>query len=162
MIFSERLNSWYSKFQKYKVKYKDGFFHLSNLANSPRTMVESFDKMTFVKHNREKTLMTSKTIFLNVQMYYAELQKGLWIMVSDMKFKRNTVMHNIFDETMPVKYNFINLHYNQKSFTSKSLNCCKAPESAFFQRKKRPPCSIIKFAFIPALKFLLNLYLVLR
>ncbi len=121
MILNEQLKSWYSKFQKYKVKYKEGFFHLSNLANSPHTMVESFDKMTFVKHYREKKLIISKTLFLNVQMYYAELEESLWILVSDMEFKRNVVMHNIFDETMPVKYNFINLHYNQKSFTSKSM-----------------------------------------
>ncbi len=121
MILSETLKSWYTKFQKYKVKYKDGFFHLSNLANSPHTMVESFDKMAFVKHSREKKQMTSNTLFLNVQMFYAELEEGLWIIVSDMKIKKNMVMHNIFDETIPLNYNFINLHYNQKSFASKSM-----------------------------------------
>lgn len=121
MLLNQYLKSWYSKFQKYKVKYKDGFFHLSNLANSPQTMVESFDKMAFVKHSREKKQMTSNTLFLNVWMQYAELEEGLWIIVSEMKIKKNMVMHNIFDEKIPLKYNFINLHYNQKSITNKSM-----------------------------------------
>jgi AraC-like DNA-binding protein len=120
-MFSERLKSWLKKFQKFKVTFKDGFFHLSNLANSPFTMVQTFDNTPFINHYKEKKLMTSNTLFINVEMYYAELEEGLWILLSDMEIKRSFVMHNIFDETMPVNYNFINLHYNRKSLTSKSM-----------------------------------------
>jgi hypothetical protein len=121
MFAKEQLKTWFKKIQKYKVSYKDGFFQLSNLANSPYTMVESFDNTPFITHFREKKWMLSKTLFINVEMYYAELAEGLWILVSDMEIKRNIVMHNLFDESLPVNYNFINLHYNRKSFTSKSM-----------------------------------------
>lgn len=120
-MLTEQLKAWYLKFQKYKVKYKNGFFHLSNLANSPHTIVESIDKMAFVKHIRAKKQMTSNTLFLKVSMYYAEIEEDLWVIVSDMKIKRSFVMQNIIDETLPQNYNFINLHYNQKSVANKSM-----------------------------------------
>jgi AraC-like DNA-binding protein len=121
MIFSKQLKSWYTKFQKYKVTYKDGFFHLFNLANSPYTIVETFNNMPFCKHNLSQKLITAKTPFLNAQLYYAELEQGLWIFVSDLEFKKNVAMKNIYDETLPINYNFINLHYSKKKFESKSM-----------------------------------------
>ncbi len=51
MTLSEQLKTWFAKFQRYKVTYKNGFFRLSNLANSPYTIVESFDNMPFCKHS---------------------------------------------------------------------------------------------------------------
>jgi len=88
MILNEQLKSWFAKFQKYKVTYKEGFFRLSNLANSPYTIIESFDKMPFCNHNREKKLILSNTLFLNAQLYYTELEEGLWVLVSDLQFKK--------------------------------------------------------------------------
>jgi AraC-like DNA-binding protein len=121
MVFSSQLKYWFEKFRKFKVSYKEGFFHLSNLANSPFTIVESFDKMPFCKHDRENAYITSNTLFLQAQLYYAAVEEGLWIFVSELTFKKNVVMHNVFDESLPVNFNFMNLHYNEKSVTSKSM-----------------------------------------
>lgn len=121
MIFSKELKSWLAKFRKYKVSYKDGFFQLYNLANSPFTMIESFDHMPFCKHSREKKLVTSKTLFLDTRLYYSELEEGLWIFVSDLEVKKNLVLHNIYDQSLPVNFNYINLYYNQKTVSSKSI-----------------------------------------
>jgi AraC-like DNA-binding protein len=121
MLFSKQLKTWFAKFKKYKVGYKEGFFHLYNIANSPYTSIESFDSMPFCKHWRDKKLVRAKTLFLNTELYYAELEKGLWIFVSELELKKNVVLHNIFDESLPVNFNYINLHYNKKAFTGKSI-----------------------------------------
>lgn len=121
MILGEQLKSWFAKFEKYKVTYKEGFFRLSNLANSPYTIIESFDKMPFCNHDREKKLILSNTLFLNAVLYYTEVEDGLWVLVSDLQFKKNMAMKNIYDLTLPMNYNFINLHYNNKKIKSKSM-----------------------------------------
>lgn len=121
MLFNKQLKAWLTKFKKYKVNYKDGFFHLSNLANSPYTIVETFKSSPFCNYKAEKKRITVKTLFLNAQLYYLKLEEGLWILVSDQEFKKNVVMHNIYDEELPLDYHFINLHYNQKAFTSKLM-----------------------------------------
>src|SRR5262245_53818050 len=121
MILSQQLKSWFAKFQKYKVSYKEGFFQLYNLANSPYTMIKSFDSMPFCKHSREMKLVTSKTFFLDTRLYYSELEEGLWIFVSDLELKKNFVLHNIYEESIPVNFNYINLHYNEKTVHSKSI-----------------------------------------
>jgi AraC-like DNA-binding protein len=121
MIFSNQLKSWLTKFRQYKVTYKSGFFHLSNLANSPYTIVETFDSVPFCKHNREEKLITAKTFFLNAQLYYSELETGLWLLLSDLQFKKNVEMTNIYDRSLPVDFNFVNLHYNETRFKNKSM-----------------------------------------
>lgn len=121
MSFKERLKLWNKNLNKHKVKYKDGFFHLSNNSNSPESMVESFDSLPFVKHDKNKKLFYANTFFLKVTNNYLEIENGLWIMLSDIYFKRNVVMNNIFEEGEQPNYHFINLHYNQKSLVSKSM-----------------------------------------
>ena len=121
MAIKEQFKTWYSNLQKYKVRYKDGFFHLTNLANSPRTIIENFDKVKFIKHWSEKKMMQSQTFFFNVKTHYAELDEGLCIMVSEFKFKKNIVIHNLFDSTLPIKHNVINLHNSQKLVKSKTM-----------------------------------------
>ncbi len=119
--YLSKLNSWFIKFRRYAVTYKNGFFQLSNLANSPYTMVESFDKMPFCKHNREKKLLHADTPFLKVQLYYYELDPGLWIYVSDLEYRKNQLMKNLYDKNLPMDFHFINLHYREKTIKSKSM-----------------------------------------
>jgi AraC-like DNA-binding protein len=121
MALSDSLKAWFAKFERYKVTYKKGFFHLSNLANSPFTIIESFDSMPFCKHSREKKLITAGTLFLNAELYYTELEDGLWIFLSDLLYKKNLEMTNIYDRSLPMDFNFINLHYHATTFKSKSM-----------------------------------------
>lgn len=121
MILGGQLKSWFTKFRKYTVTYKKGFFQLANLANSPYTIIESFDKMPFCNHSKENKLLTSNTPFLKAQLYYTELEEGLWVFISDLDFKKNVEMTNIYDKSLPIDYNFINLHYHGTRFKSKSM-----------------------------------------
>lgn len=116
-----KLNSWFIKFKRYKVTYKQGFFHLSNLANSPYTIIESFDKMPFCKHLRTKKLLTADTPFLRAELYYNNPQEGLCVFVSDLLYKKNLMMSNIYDKNLPLEHHFINLHFKNQAVKSKSM-----------------------------------------
>lgn len=119
--YFSKLNSWWIKFKRYTVTYKNGFYHLSNLANSPYTMVESFDKMPFCDHDRERKKLTADTLFLKVELLYTKLEDGIWIFVSDLHYKKDQVMNNLYDKSLPMDYHFINLHYRENKFESKSM-----------------------------------------
>lgn len=102
-----KLKRWFTKFKQYKVGYKNGFYQLNCLVNSPYTIIESLAKMPFTKVNREKQLLSIRTFFSNSTIYYREVQTGLWVLVYDNYYKKNLMITNIFDQTLPIEYNYI-------------------------------------------------------
>lgn len=119
--FSENLSSWLKKLQRYKVTYKNGSYHLVNFFQSPETMIASFDQMPFCKHNKAKKNICSNNIFLASNMYYCNPEEGLWLIVSELHFKKNVMMRNLYDEKLPLDYHFINIHLKSNKIVNKSL-----------------------------------------
>ena len=115
------LKKWFNKFERYKVSYKNGSYHLASLAHSPQTMIESFDKMPFCQHDRVKKSINADTQFLKCKMYYLNLDEGFWLIVSNLQFKKNVMMKNLYDKSLPVEYHFINIHIKTKTIVNKSL-----------------------------------------
>jgi AraC-like DNA-binding protein len=116
-----RLANWFKKFKRYTVTYKKGAYHLYNLFNSPQTMIESFDKMAFCKHNRVKKMQTSDNIFITSKFFYCNPEDGLWVIISNLYFKKNVLMENLYDKTLPIEYHFINIHIKNQTVATKSL-----------------------------------------
>lgn len=121
LSYLDKLSNWFTKFKRYSVKYKNGAFHLYSLFNSPETMVESFDKMAFCKHNRLRKTLTSDSIFLKSKMFYGKLEDGLWLVISHLQFKKNVMMTNLYAKEVPIEYHFINIHIKNKLVVNKSL-----------------------------------------
>ena len=119
--FSNILAAWYKKFQRYKVGYKDGSYQLNNLFQSPETMIESFDQMPFTHHDPVKKLLASDSIFLKSKMYYCNPEDELWLMVSNLHFKKNLLMRNLYDDKLPLEYHFINIHMKATTIVNKSM-----------------------------------------
>lgn len=115
-----KLSGWFKKFSKYIVRYKNGSFHLSSLNNSPVTVIESFDKMPFCKHDKAKKKLSADTIFFKAFFYYCNPEEDLWMFVSGLNFKQNVLMKNLYEKEIPVEYHFINLHFKNKNIASKS------------------------------------------
>lgn len=55
------IKNWLSSFQKYFFYYRDGFYELPYIANSPELIVASFGSMPFVK-NYPKKIISQQTI----------------------------------------------------------------------------------------------------
>ncbi len=119
--YIDKLSNWFKKFKRYTVTYKNGAYHLYNLFNSPETMIESFDKMAFCKHDRVKKMQTSDTIFIKYNMFYCNPEEGLWIVVSNLYFKKNVLMENLYDTNFPIDYHFINIHIKSQTIATKSM-----------------------------------------
>lgn len=115
------LSGWYKKFQRYKVGYKDGSYQLNNLFQSPETMIESFDKMAFAKHDGFKKQLSAESIFLKSNMYYCNPETGLWVMISNLHFRKNVLMRNLYDEKLPLEYHLINIHLKTTTIVNKSM-----------------------------------------
>ncbi len=116
----EKLSVWFKKFSKYIVRYKNGSFHLTSLNNSPLTVIESFDKMPFCKHETAKKKLSADTIFFKAFFYYCNPEEDLWVFVSGLNFKQNVLMKNIYEKEVPAEYHFINLHFKNKNIIKKS------------------------------------------
>lgn len=114
-IYADKLKSWFKRFKTYKVSYKNGFFQLSNLSNSPETIVETFKNVPFCSYNSKIDLITSNTLFIKAELYFYNPEPGLWILLSDLHYKKNLLMKNMFDKDLPVDHHFINLHYRKHS-----------------------------------------------
>lgn len=119
--FSHILAQWYKKFQRYKVGYKNGSYQLNNLFQSPVTMIESFDKMAFCKHDRQRKQLSSESIFLQTNMYYCNPEEELWVMVSNLHYKKNILMQNLYDDNLPLEYHFVNIHIKATTVISKRM-----------------------------------------
>jgi AraC-like DNA-binding protein len=121
LTFLNTLKKWFNKFERYKVTYKNGSYHLANLFQSPQTIIESFDKMPFCKHDRDRKRQISETIFIKSTMFYFNPEEELWVLVSNLKFKKNVLMKNLYDKELPLEYHFINIHIKDKTIVNKSL-----------------------------------------
>jgi AraC-like DNA-binding protein len=119
MNYLESLNTWFSKFKKYIVTYKDGFFQLANVANSPYAIIESFDKMPFCTHNRTKRQILSNTMFINANLLYLDISPTLWIFVSDLKLKKNVAIQNIYEPNLPKNFHIFNLQFYERTISGK-------------------------------------------
>lgn len=117
----DRINNWFNLSKQYLFTYSNGFFNLSYLSNSPEVMLKSFSKMPFMKHDEKQQKLYADTPFVKGELYYVELEDGLWLMNSDMKYKNNVSYKPIYDKFLPVNYysillNSIENQYNTHSY----------------------------------------------
>lgn len=107
MELLKRINSWFSNYKNSLFIYKDGFFELPYLANSPETVLKSIGKMPFIKHYKDRQLVKSKTPLVSGSFYYENIEEGLWIIHGDFEYKANVNYKRISDSKLPSEYYFL-------------------------------------------------------
>lgn len=106
----DRINNWFHRQKQFFFTYSNGFFNLSYLANSPEVMLKSLSKMPFMRYDHKRQAIFSDNSFNKGELFYAELEKGLWIFNSNMKYKNNVSFTPIHDKLLPSDYFFIALN----------------------------------------------------
>ena len=114
----ERLKNWYTLSKQYFFTYKDGFFNLSFLSNSPDLIVKSSLRMPFMKHNKEQQKLIIDTPFVKGHCFYAELEKGLWVLNSEMLYKNNVSLTPIYDDFLASNYYCLTINFVENEYTS--------------------------------------------
>jgi len=105
-MFKFRINQWLFDMKKYFFTYRDGFFDLPYLSNSPAVMVDSFKNMPFTKFLAAEKEIHTHNIFTDGVMRYAELEDGLWIIITEIAFKKKVSTHALYDQE-PTDYHFL-------------------------------------------------------
>lgn len=101
---------------------KDGFYELPYLVNSPHDMMEGFKKIPSVQLNEKKQSITSRTPALNAVVYYREVEKGLFLIYSEVKFKSNIRFRHFVDkQKKPSEYYCLSLRIDHYSKVTNSL-----------------------------------------
>jgi AraC-like DNA-binding protein len=131
MQLPKRINNWFQHAKKYFFTYKEGFFELSFLDNSPSAMIESIMKMPFVSHDAQSKILVTKNTFLEAEMHYQELEEGLWVLFSEARYKANVRYKVIYDEFIPCNYFLLSFSIN----TNEVLDYATKIQNAVFPSK---------------------------
>jgi AraC-like DNA-binding protein len=101
------LKRWNEYLQTNLFKKQDGFFELPYLSNSPQLMTESIIRMPVSSHNQQEQAIYTDNPFSKGSMRYRELDKGLWLLGSELQVKQNIISRALYDEEEPGNYYFI-------------------------------------------------------
>jgi AraC-like DNA-binding protein len=113
------LNRWSKLLQKYLFLYKDGFFELPYLSNSPRIMIESLTKTPVNRHNPLVKSISSNNPFCKGIMHYRELEEGFWILAYEIDIKQNIIAKAIYDDNHESDYYFLSFSTFDYEFSLK-------------------------------------------
>ncbi len=94
------------KVRKNIFTYHDGYFDLPYISNSPEIMIDSFKDTPFTKFLSDLKEIHTANIFTKGIMRYCEIEDGLWVIMTEMEFKKNVSTHALYDEE-PTDYHFL-------------------------------------------------------
>lgn len=114
----QRLSNWFKTSKQYFFVYKEGFFNLSYLSNSPELIIRSSEKMPFMKVDHEKQMLYLDTPFIKGNCFFAELEEGLWVLNSKMYYKNNVSFRPLYDEFLPSNYYCLTVNFIKNEFDS--------------------------------------------
>lgn len=100
----ERVKVWLKKFEKYLFTYKDGFFELPYIYNTPQLMINYLSNMPMTKHIANEKAIYSDTPFAKGILRYREIENGLWVIVTDIAFKVNMRTKGIVEDELSDYY----------------------------------------------------------
>lgn len=96
-MVSTRLENWFIDFQKKIFFYKDGFFQLPYLSNSPQLMVNCMIKMIVSKHKPLEQAIYSINPFLKGVMRYRKFEEEFWLLAARFYFTTNLTTKSVCD-----------------------------------------------------------------
>jgi AraC-like DNA-binding protein len=127
----DRVKKWLKGFEKYLFTYRDGFFELPYLSNSPDIMIESLKKMPVTSHNPLEQAIYTNNPFTKGTLRYREIEKGLWLIATKIQFKVNVHSKALYDDEISDYYflafslyqceiPLVNMHVNKIAMPNKS------------------------------------------
>ena len=69
-------------------------------------MIDSFKSMPYTKYDAVNNYIETDNPFTNGKIYFRELEEGLWIMITEIAFKKNVSTHALYDKG-PCEYYFL-------------------------------------------------------
>jgi len=127
------------KFIKENINfYRDGFFELPYLSNSPEVIVKSIVNSPSVKHIVEEQAVYRNNPFSKGVMRYREIEEGFWIIATSITFKKNVMLKAIYDEDFPIDYYTLTFSVFESEVKLQNTFADKTPFSSKYWGFKRP------------------------
>ena len=103
--------TWLAKIKKYLFTYRDGFYELPYIANSPELIVASFS--SFMNHDPQRKIFGTNNIFINGEGHYEKIEEGLWIILSNFEAKKNLSFKLNYEPGIESNYHSLTLYINK-------------------------------------------------
>lgn len=115
-MITKQVNEWDKVIQKYLFFYRDDFFELPYLSNSPQRMVNSITKIPVVQHKAVEQAIYTNSPFCTGVMHYRKIEEGLWILATNIKIEQNIIAKALYDEAEVSDYYFLSFSVFEYGF----------------------------------------------
>lgn len=106
---AKSVNNWIAKQSSKLLLFRGGFWEIPYMSNSPEALVSSMIKMGFTSHKPLKQQIISKLPFIKGSFYYAQIEKGLWLINSQLVYRANINYINAGEEKFAKDWFLLNL-----------------------------------------------------
>lgn len=125
-MITKRTKEWNKLVQKYLFFYRDGFFELPYLSNTPRAMVESIIKNPVTRHKSLEQAIYTNNPFCKGVLHYREIEDGLWILATNIDIKQNVIAKTLYDDAEVSDYYFLTFSVFEYQFPTDKTSADKA------------------------------------
>ncbi|WP_067145007.1 helix-turn-helix domain-containing protein [Pseudotamlana agarivorans] len=132
------LSKWYQLIKPNFRFYKDGFFEFPFLANTPELFIESTVKSPGSRHVSEDQVVYRNNPFVNGEMHYRKIDDGLWLTITNIKFKYDTVIKSSYSKDIPSDHYSITFTVFDSEVKLQNVFIDKVPFQNKFWSFKKP------------------------
>jgi AraC-like DNA-binding protein len=104
---------WIDRLKLFAFKYKDGFFEIPYIGDSPERMLDSMKSMPFSKYDETQKKITASSPFIDAEVYAEWLSDGLVIVYTDAHYKKNIIYKQVFQSGVSSEYYSLNYFVNE-------------------------------------------------
>jgi AraC-like DNA-binding protein len=122
LMISNPLTNFFIKFKKYLFTYKDDYFELPYLGNSPYSLIETMGKMPFIKHIKEHNTLEINNLFCKGKLHYAEIEPDFVLMTTSNTYKKKITFNIQYDPSLQSDYYVISFVQNLRKVKSNDTN----------------------------------------
>jgi len=132
------LSKWFQFIKPNFKFYQDGFFEFPFLANSAQLFVESTIKTPGSKHNAKEQVVYRNNPFVKGEMRYRNIDDGLWLTITDIHFKHNTLIKSMYAKNIPSEHYTLTFTLFESEVKLKNTFIDKVPFHNKFWGFKKP------------------------
>lgn len=98
------LSKWFQFVKPNFNFYKDGFFEFPYLANTPELFIKSTIKSPGSKHVPQDQTVYRNNPFIKGEMRYRKIDEGLWLSITNIQFKHNSIIKSVYAKDIPSEH----------------------------------------------------------
>lgn len=132
------LTKWFQFIKPNFNFYQDGFFEFPFLANTPQLFIESTIKSPGSTHDAKEQVVYRNNPFIKGEMRYREIDEGLWLTITTVDFKYNTLIKSMYAKNIPSEHYSVTFTVFESEVKLQNMFIDKMPFQNKFWGFKKP------------------------